>query len=383
MLQQFITSAPHFALSAIAAVAGLFIVICVHEFGHFWVARRCGVQIETFSIGFGKEIFGWTDKHGTRWKVSWLPLGGYVKMFGDANPASMPGDGVKTMTDDEKRVAFFHQSIGKRMAVVVAGPAFNYFFAIIVMALFFTFQGQPYTTPDVSSVIEDSAAAAVGIKTGDHIVSVDGRPIERFEDIIGVVAMNSGTPVSMEILRNNEPIKLMVTPKITVVTDRFGGQQKIGRIGITSDTSKTRKLTPIQSVRQAAVESWNLTVGTVKAIGQIIMGTRSASELQGPASILGMLGHAGHDGFVSWIHLVAFISVNLGFVNLLPIPLLDGGHLAFYTYEKLFGRPLNERVQEMGMRIGMAMILSLMLFVTWNDLSHFGFFIHFRDWLFS
>lgn len=380
MLDHILNSVPHYALPFIFVIS---IVVFVHEFGHYWVARRCGVKIDAFSIGFGREIFGWTDKSGTRWKVCWLPLGGYVKMFGDSNPASMPGEAVKTMTDDEKRVAFFHQSVNKRMAIVVAGPAFNYLFAIVVLSVLFMFQGMPYTAPDVSSVVEKSVAAKAGLMKGDHVVSIDGTTIERFEDIRRVVALNEGTPVKVEILRNKEPMSFTMTPEIVTMTDRFGGEHKVGRIGITSDELKYMDLSPPMAIYHAVDETWNLTTSTLKAVGQMILGTRGTDELGGPLRIAEMSGHVAQDGIVSLIWFMGVISVNLGFVNLFPVPLLDGGHLAFYAIEKLRGRPLHDRIQDMGMRVGMALVLSLMVFSTWNDLVHLKVISYLRGLLFS
>ena len=348
------------------------IIVFVHEFGHYWVARCCGVKIETFSIGFGPEIFGWTDKKGTRWKVSWLPLGGYVKMFGDGSAASTPDKSVHSMSEEQKRVSFYHQHVDKRMAVVVAGPAFNYLFAILVLSVLFMFQGQPYSPPDVGSVMENSAAAKAGIAAGDHVVSVDNYAVDRFEDIKRIVALNAGTPIPVEVERAGAKVDFTLTPEIVLMTDRFGGEHKIGRIGITSDNMVYKKWPPLKAVKQAVLETWNLTTGTLQAVGQMIIGTRGTEELGGPLRIAEMAGNVAKDGYMYLIWLMAVLSINLGLVNLFPVPLLDGGHLAFYLAERLRGRPLNENIQEFGARIGLGLILSLMVFATWNDLVHFN-----------
>jgi regulator of sigma E protease len=363
----FLAWAPHYALPFIVVIS---IVVFVHEFGHYWVARQCGVRIETFSIGFGREIFGWTDKRGTRWKVSWLPFGGYVKMFGDASAASTPDAAVHSMSDEEKRVSFYHQHVDKRMAVVVAGPASNYLFAILVLALLFMFQGQPYTSPDISTVTEGGVAAEAGLQPGDHVLTVDGHEVERFEDIKRIIALNAGTPVDITLLRGAEPVKVTLTPQVVTTTDRFGGEHKLGRIGIMSSTLEYKKWPPVKALRQSLNETWNLTAGTFQAIGQMIMGTRGTEELGGPLRIAEMSGNVASDGIVSLIWFMAVISVNLGLINLFPVPLLDGGHLAFYLMERFRGRPIGEKVQEIGARIGMVMVLSLMVFATWNDLVH-------------
>ncbi len=366
-MEQILGLVVHYALPFIVTLS---VVVFVHEFGHYWVARRCGVRIETFSIGFGNEIAGRTDRHGTRWKISWLPLGGYVKMFGDSNAASAPGEAVHAMTDEEKKVSFYHQSVNKRLAVVAAGPGANYLFAVLVLAALFMFQGQPYTLPDVSGVIENGAAAEAGFRKGDHIVAVDGASVARFEDVKRIVALNAGTPISVEIERDGVSQSLTVTPRIVTMTDRFGGEHKIGRIGITSDEINYRKWPPVQAVRQAVAETWNMTTATLKAVGQMILGMRGTEELGGPLRIAEMSGHVAQGGVVEMIWFMAVISINLGLINLFPVPLLDGGHIVFYLAEKLRGRPLHERVQEIGMKIGTAMIVSLMVFSTWNDLVH-------------
>lgn len=358
---------PHYVLP-FAVVIG--VVVFVHEFGHYWVARACGVKIEAFSIGFGREIFGWTDRFGTRWKVAWLPLGGYVKMFGDAGPASTPDAAVHAMTEDEKKVAFYHQHVDKRIAVAAAGPAFNYLFAIIVLAVLFIFQGQPTTPPDVGGVVAASAAAKAGIQKGDHVVAVDGQDVTRFEDIKRIVALNAGTPIPVTVARGGQNLTFTLTPDIVSVTDRFGGEHHLGRIGITSGELAYKKLTPLSALRQAALETWSLTGDTLKAIGQMIMGLRGTEELGGPLRIAEMSGHVAEDGAWALVWFMAVISINLGLINLMPVPLLDGGHIAFYLAERVAGRPLHARIQDAGMRIGMLFVVSLMVFATWNDLVH-------------
>jgi len=357
----------HYALPFVIVIS---VVVFVHEFGHYWVARRCGIKIETFSIGFGREIFGWTDKHGTRWKISWLPLGGYVRMYGDGSPASTPGKTVHDMTDEQKKIAFFHQHVNKRMAVVVAGPASNYIFAILVLTALFIFNGQPFTPPEASGIVEGSAAAKAGLEPGDRILSADGESVGRFEDIKRIVALNAGTPIAIEIERGGKQLHFAMTPDIVTVTDNFGGEHKLGRIGITSDKIEYRKLLPLEAAQQAVIESWNLTAGTLKAVGQMIMGLRGTEELGGPLRIGEMAGNVAKDGPEALIWFMAVISINLGLINLFPVPLLDGGHLAFYLAERLRGRPISERLQGLGANIGFAMVLSLMVFATWNDLVH-------------
>ena len=355
---------------ALPFVLVISVVVFVHEFGHYWIARRCGIKIESFSLGFGRKIFGWVDKHGTQWQVAWLPLGGYVKMFGDADPASTPDESVKTMTEEEKKVAFFHQSVGKRMAVVAAGPVTNYLFAMVVLAILFVFQGQPYSPAAAGEVLENSVAAQAGIQAGDTILSIGGRGVERFEDVKRHIGMNAGTPVDVVIDRAGQQITYTLTPEVTVQTDRFGGEHRMGRIGIVSHKAEHRKLSPLMAVQQAGAELVNISMDTLQAVGQMIMGTRGSEEIGGPLRIAEMSGNVAQDGGWALFWFMGVISINLGLINLFPIPLLDGGHLVFYTLEALFRRPVNERVQEIGMRIGLTLVVTLMVFATWNDLVH-------------
>jgi len=359
--------AQHYALPFIVVIS---IVVFVHEFGHYWVARRCGVKIETFSIGFGPEIFGWNDKRGTRWRVAWLPLGGYVKMFGDASAASTPDAAVHTMNDEEKRVSFYHQHVDKRMAVVVAGPAFNYLFAIIVLAFLFMFQGQPYSPADISTVSEGGVAAKAGLLPGDHVVAVDNYAVDRFEDIKRIVSLNAGTPIPIQIDRAGTLMDFTITPDVVTTTDRFGGEHKLGRIGIMSEKLEYKKWPPLKALKESLLETWNLSTGTLKAMGQMVLGTRGTEELGGPLRIAELSGNVARDGIVSLIWFMAVISINLGLINLFPVPLLDGGHLVFYLFERLRGKPLHEKIQEFSARIGVGLVLSLMVFATWNDLVH-------------
>lgn len=352
-------------------VVVLSVVVFVHEFGHFWIARLCGVKIETFSIGFGPEICGWNDKKATRWRVAWLPLGGYVKMFGDSDPSSFgPDEKAKEFTEDEKKVAFFSQPLRKRFAIVAAGPGANYLFALVVLAILYGFNGQPYTSTLVDSVMEGSTAQIAGIHAGDKVLSIDGKTMDSFETIRRTIALNAGQPITIAIERDGAVIELPATPQMIESTDRFGGQHRAARLGITSTATEIRPLSPAQAVSESAAEIWNITSGTLKGVGQMIMGVRAADELGGPLRIAEMSGKVAKDGGIALIWFIVVISVNLGLINLFPIPLLDGGHLLFYAAEGLRGRPLSERVQEMGFRFGAGVVLFLMLFATWNDLVH-------------
>jgi regulator of sigma E protease len=274
------------------------------------------------------------------------------------------------MTEEEKKVSFFRQSVNKRMAVVVAGPAINYLFAIVVLSLLFMFQGQPYSPPLVGSLQENGVAARAGLLAGDKVMSIDSEQVNRFEDIKRIVSLNSGTPVPFVVERKGAVQTFTLTPEVAVQTDRFGGEHRMGKVGIVSDKVEHKKWPPLKAVSQATLEAWNLSVDTLKAIGQMIMGTRGSEEIGGPLRIAEMSGHVAQDGIWALVWFMAIISINLGLINLFPVPLLDGGHLVFYTFEKLFGHPMNEKAQEVGMRMGLALVVSLMVFATWNDLVH-------------
>jgi len=348
----------------------LTVLVFVHELGHYWVARRNGVRIEVFSIGFGPELFGFTDRVGTRWKFSAIPLGGYVKMFGDADAASTPSGEVHRMSEQERAVSFYHKRVGQRAAVVAAGPIANFLFAIVALASLFIFYGQPFTPPDIGSIQPGSAAEAAGMLPGDVIVEIDGQPIERFEEVQQIVRTNQGTPMAIVIERGGGRISVTATPQVTELTDRMGSNHRIGLLGIGRSGIEYRTYDPLTAIWRAMEETVQLTTGTLSAVGQMIMGARGTEELGGPLRIAQMSGEVAQTGIVSLIWFMAILSVNLGLINLFPIPMLDGGHLLFYAVEAVRGKPLGDRAQEFGFRIGLALVLTLMIFATWNDLVH-------------
>jgi regulator of sigma E protease len=348
----------------------LTILVFVHELGHYLVARRNGVRVDVFSIGFGPELFGFYDRAGTRWKFSAVPLGGYVKMFGDADAASTPVGSSYEMTEEEKAVSFPHKRLGQRAAVVAAGPVANFLFAIVALAFLFVFQGQPFTPAEVGVVQPGSAAEAAGIRPGDRILSVDGSGIDRFEDVQQIVRFNTGEPLAMVVERDGEEVALTATPAVTEVTDRLGNTHSIGMLGIGRSGIEYRRLDPFSAVWAAGAETVDLTLGTLGAVGQMLAGARGTEELGGPLRIAQMSGEVAQSGAAALIWFMAILSINLGLINLFPIPMLDGGHLMFYAVEALRGKPLGERAQEYGFRIGLALVLTLMVFATWNDLVH-------------
>ena len=365
----------------------LSILVFVHEWGHYIVARICGVRVMTFSIGFGKELFGRTDKHGTRWKFSMVPLGGFVQMFGDTDPASSSaqkevkedGKAARGFTAEEKKVAFFSQSVGKRSAIVFAGPAINFLFAIIVLTGLYTFHGKPYTPPIAASLIAGAPAEKVGIKPDDKIIAINGQPIVRFEQIVETVMINLDQEMELTVIRSagekgkwleDKPEIIKITPELIEATDRFGFKHSKGRIGIASAPGmmEFEKHTLPSAFNAALIQTWSLCANTFKALGQMIMGTRNPDELGGILRIGAYAGEFAQAGVISLITFMALLSVNLGLINLFPVPMLDGGHLFFYGIEVIKGRPVGENAQEYAFRAGFVCIMFLMLFATWNDL---------------
>jgi regulator of sigma E protease len=351
----------------------LTVLVFVHELGHYWVARRNGVRVEVFSIGFGPELFGWTDRAGTRWKISSIPLGGYVKMFGDADPASTPDANLATMSPEERAVSFHHKRLGQRVAVVAAGPIANFLFAIVVFAAVYSIVGQPFTPAEVTSVLPGSAAERAGLEPGDRIIRINGEEIERFEQIQKMILLNLDRPVTLVVLRDGRERSLTASPTIDEATDNRGNIVRTPRLGITGKKVEFVRHGPVESIWRGVAETWVQTAGTIQALGQIITGRRQTDELGGPIRIAEMSGDVARGGPASLLVFMAVLSVNLGLINLFPVPMLDGGHLLFYTVEGLRGRPLGPRAQEYGFRIGLVLVFSLMLFATWNDLSRLPF----------
>ena len=356
----------------VPALIVLTVLVFVHELGHYLVARRNGVRIEVFSIGFGPEIFGWNDRAGTRWKLSAVPLGGYVKMFGDNDASSLPSSAVSQMSLEDRAVSFHHKRLGQRTAVVAAGPVANFLFAIVVLTILFATVGEQFTPPDVGQVQPNSAAEQAGIKPGDTIVEIDGQPVERFEDVQRAVQLNDGVTMNLVVQRGGQDIALSVTPRLETITDHFGNVHKIGLLGISRNSVDYVRRDPITALWRATLTTWNYCAVELKAVGQMIIGARSTDELGGPVRIFQMSGEVAQGGIIPLLLLTAGLSVNLGLINLFPIPVLDGGHLLFYLAEAIRGKPLGLKAQEYGFRIGLALVMSLMVFATWNDLVQLG-----------
>lgn len=356
---------------AIPFLLVLSVLVFVHELGHYLMARACGVRIEIFSIGFGRELFGFNDKHGTRWKFCLVPLGGYVQMFGDADPASAKTDHekVKKLTKEEKQQAFFNKPVWQRALIVFAGPAINFIYAIIVMSALFAIQGQAYAPAEVGGLVEKGAAEKAGFKLGDKITSINGRAVDSFQELQRQVTINLGEEMTVKVLRGEKEITLKATPEIIEQKDNFGFKHQVGRIGIVSQGKTAIKKHNVVSAVDAAVqETWSMSVATLKAIGQMVMGTRSADELGGVIRIGAYAKEFSDAGSLALLMFSALISVNLGLINLFPIPLLDGGHLVFYAYEAIAGKPMSEKFRVAGLRIGYCLIIALMVYATLNDL---------------
>jgi len=347
----------------------LTVIVFVHELGHYLVAKYNGVRVEVFSVGFGPELFGWNDRSGTRWKLSVLPLGGYVKMFGESSAAKSPD--APEMTSGEKAVSFHHKRVGQRAAIVAAGPAANFLLAILVMAAMFSTVGQPFTPTDVGAIQPGSAADQAGLRAGDVIRAIDGSRTERFEDVQRVVRMNPEVPLRMTVERDGRELTVTATPLRSEVTDRFGNTERIGLLGVSRTGNAYVRHDPVSAAWRATQETYRMSVFTLQAVGQILSGSRSAEDLGGPIRIAQMSGQVaeGHIADVFWF--LAVLSINLGLINLFPVPMLDGGHLVFYGVEALRGRPLSERIVENGFRVGLGLVLTLFVFVTYQDLMRF------------
>lgn len=355
-------------MSIVAFLFVLTILVFVHELGHFLVARWAGVRIDVFSIGFGPELAGFTDKSGTRWRLSALPIGGYVKMFGDADATSRPDGSLRTMTEAERAASLHHKPVAVRAAVVAAGPFANFAFALFVLAVLYGTMGQPFSPTDVGAVLPGGAAERAGIRAGDIVVEIDGTPVSRFEEIRQIVALNPERTLAVVVERDGRLLTLPVTTEMRELTDRLGQIQKIGLIGIQSSAARHVVHGPVEAVWQAGREIVGIVSGTFVSLGQIIEGSRGTEELGGPLRIAQMSGEVAEVGVYALVSFLAFLSVNLGLINLFPIPILDGGHLLFYAIEAVLGRPLDTRAQEYGFRIGLALVITLMVFVTWNDI---------------
>ncbi|MFL6844768.1 MAG: RIP metalloprotease RseP [Allosphingosinicella sp.] len=347
-------------------------LIFVHELGHYFVGRWFGVKADAFSIGFGQEVFGWTDRRGTRWKVGWLPLGGYVKFAGDMNAAGQASPEWLSLPAEERAATFQARPVWQRFLVVAAGPVTNFLAAIAIFTGFNLAYGVPQTPAVIGLVEPGSGAAQAGLRPGDRIVRIDGNRIGRFEDIMPIVMLKTGGPMAIDVARDGRPLRIDVQPHIMVERDRFGNEMRHPVIGIHPGDQVLVPASPLGAVGASVRQSWVVVATTVKGLGQIITGRRSAKELGGPLKIAKFSGEQASMGALPFLWFLAVISINLGFINLLPIPMLDGGHLLFYGIEAVRRKPLRPEAQEWAFRTGLAALLALMIFVTFNDLASFG-----------
>jgi len=357
----------------------LTIIVFFHELGHFAVARWCGVAVETFSIGFGPEIWGFDDKKGTRWKLSWIPLGGYVKFAGDDNAASVPDRDQLEKMSLEERVGNFHaKKLWQRAAVVAAGPIANFILAIVIFAFIYAAVGRQIIAPRVDSVQENSAAAEAGFKVDDVILSIGDKKIGSFSDMQRIISTSADKKLEITIDRAGKTMTLVATPRRKEITDRFGNVYRIGLLGISrnaaKDEVKFERADPLTALWMGTKETWFMIVRTLEYLGDVIVGREDSSQLGGPLRIAQISGQVASISFLALLNLAALLSVNIGLINLFPVPMLDGSHLMYYGIEALRGKPLSERVQDFGFKIGMALVLMLMVFATWNDLVHFSVF---------
>jgi regulator of sigma E protease len=354
----------------------LTIVVFFHELGHFLVARWAGVKVLTFSLGFGPELVGFNDRHGTRWKISAIPLGGYVKFFGDDSEASTPSsDALAGMSEEERQNSFHHKKVGPRAAIVAAGPMANFLLAIAIFTCLFTFVGKPSTTARVDQVEPGSAAAAAGFQSGDVVTAIEDSKIGSFSDMQRIVGIRAGEQLTFTVKRGDSNLQLRGTPQLREMKDPFGNVHRVGVLGITRNTAAgdvtTERVDPATAAWLGVKETWFVIDRTLSYIGGVFTGREAADQVGGPlriAQISGQVATVG--GLAALVQLAAVLSISIGLLNLFPVPLLDGGHLLFYAVEAARGRPLSDRAQEMGFRIGLGLVLMLMVFATYNDILH-------------
>ena len=363
---------PTFILKPLAFLFVLTAVIFIHELGHFLVARWCGVRVKTFSIGFGREIFGFTDRYNTRWRLAWIPLGGYVKFLDDENSASAPSrEALARMSPAEREGAFQTKPLASRAAIVAAGPIANFILAILVFTLTFTFVGVNVTAPRVDELVPDGAAARAGFQAGDVIVGIDGQKVEAFSDMQRIVSASADHELTFQVERGGTTLSLKAKPERREISDRFGNKLKVGVIGIKRNATQQewqfKQYNPVEAFGAAVRETYYIVSRTLGYLYDVVTRRESGDQLGGPLRIADISGQVATLGFLALINLTAVLSVSIGLINLFPIPLLDGGHLMFYAIEAVRGRPLSERAQEVGFRIGLGIVLLLLVYTTYQD----------------
>jgi regulator of sigma E protease len=371
MLSSLANQAATFGFYTLAFLFVLTIIVFVHEFGHFIVARWNGVTVQSFAIGFGKEVAGFTDRYGTRWKVGWLPLGGYVKFEGDANAASLP----KASSLDKKKQSpgnFYGKNVAQRASVVAAGPLANFILAIIIFTISFMIVGIPRTEPRVDTVQPGSPAESAGIQSGDLIRRINGSAIYSFDDIQRIVMPRAGETLTVQVERGGAVREFQIVPESREIDDGFGGRVRIGLMGVSRPRGNAlvyERKNPVEALELGFTETWRIIAGSMHFIKRVVTGQENANQLGGPLAIAQISGRAAELGFYELMRIAAMLSVSIGLINLFPVPMLDGGHLLYYVIEFVRGRPLGQNVQEWGFRVGFALVLALMFFATWNDLA--------------
>ena len=364
---------PGFLFTVLMFVLMIGPLVAVHEFGHYLMGRAFGTRIDSFSLGFGKRIASWTDKRGTVWQVAALPLGGYVKFAGDANAAGAGSQGLDDIPEEQRDQYFAFKPLWQRALIVVAGPLINFLFAILIFAAFLLIYGHSFRPPVVAEVMPDSAAAEAGLQSGDRITAFGGREIESFQELVGEVTLNPGNSTEISYVRGDARFTAVLTPKVVTVTDAFGNEGRVGQLGVVSTQEvEERSVGPGEALVLGTEQTFRVVRSMVDLLGYLIAGDRSVKELGGPLKIAKISGEVATAGPPAFISLMALISINLGFINLLPIPMLDGGHLALYAAEGIRGRPLPEQAQQWAFMAGFALVISFMLVVTVNDLASFG-----------
>jgi regulator of sigma E protease len=355
----------------------LTVVVFFHELGHFLVARWYGVGVKVFSIGFGPEIFGFNDRHGTRWRLSWIPLGGYVKFIDDENVASAGHKPLDQLSREEREKSFQAKPVGQRAAIVAAGPIANFILAIVIFAAIFSLYGERITAAKVDTVNPGSVAEKAGFIPGDVILSIDGQEIRSFGEMQRIVSLSPDRPLHFVVDRGGAKIEITATPERKEITDHFGNTLRIGLLGIQRSASPDewtlQRHNPVTAFVMGVKETYFVISRSLGYLADVVTGREEADQLGGPIRIAQVSGQVATAGFVALLYLAAIISVSIGLINLFPIPMLDGGHLLFYGVEAIRGQPLSENTQEIGFRIGLALVLMLMIFATWNDLIHLKF----------
>lgn len=362
-------------------VAMIAVLVVVHEGGHYLAGRLFNTKIEAFGVGFGRELFGWSDRRGVRWRFNAIPLGGYVKFVGDMNEVSQVDPAILALPEQDRRGLFAFLPLWQRAIIVAAGPAINFLFAIVILAGFNLALGHQASPPVIDRVMPGSAAERAGLKAGDRILEVDGTPVTRFEDIMSEVVTGTGQPVALVLKRGGETLRMAIRPAMVESRDRFGNVSRHPRLGIARPPEVVEEVGPVDAVRWAVIDTWSITQTIGRTLRQVVMGERDIREMGGPVKTAQIAGQQASLGLVSAVAFMAFFSINLGFINLLPIPMLDGGHLLLYGIEAVRRQPLAEKVQQWAFMSGFAALMSLMAVLTWHDMGSVGIWNRLASWL--